>query len=355
MAWYLTNITLILLSRLPLTGRKIEFNGKKTVCIVGAVSWILLSGLRHLSIGADTYAYKYLFNGVTNQSWTKVIEQLKLRLTLANTTKDPGYTLIVKLFQCFSDNYRIWLILIACAFIIPMAIWIYKNSSDPCVSFVVFSTLFYSFFAITGLRQTIATAIAFFGGMEFIRKERPLGFLLTVLLASLIHASSIVLLPLYFLDKIKISRATLAAYWLLIIFAFLFRDKVFNILKAFAGYDNYMKSATASGGTFILLLLAMAVVYTIFYRQIGASKNPQLNIASNSLFMACVFSPLLLVNESCMRIVQYYSIFIIILLPEYKYIFKKESRIIFNVIVCAVMILLLIRNQPVYHFFWERI
>lgn len=355
MAWYLTNIILILLSRLPLLRRKIKFNEHRATCVVGAANWILLSGLRHFSVGADTYAYKYLFSGVASQSWSNVIKQLKLRLTLANTTKDPGYTLVVKLFQRFSNNYQIWLILIACVFIIPMAIWIYKNSSDPCISFIVFSTLFYSFFAITGLRQTIATAIAFFGGMKFIEKERPWSFLLMVLLASLIHASSIILLPLYFLNKIKISKTTLSIYWLLVVLVFFFRDKIFNILKVVAGYDNYMKSATATGGAFILLLLAMAAVYTFFYKQMGASKNPQFNIASNSLFVACIFSPLLLINESCMRIVQYYSIFIIILLPEYKYIFKKESRIVFNVIVCAVMIFLLIRNQPVYHFFWERI
>lgn len=355
MVWYLTNIALTLLSRLSLFERKAKLDTKKAVCIIGAVNWILLSGLRHLSVGADTYAYKYLFNDAARQSWSSTFEQLRLRLTLANTTKDPGYTIAVKLFQCVSDDYRLWLVLIACVFIIPMAIWIYKYSSDPCMSFIVFSTLFYSFFAITGLRQTIATAIAFFGGMRLIEKKRPILFLLTILFASLIHASSITLLPLYFLDKIKISKIVLSVYWFLIVFVFVFRDSVFNILKLFSGYGAYVKSEMASGGAFMLLIIAMAAVYTVFYKQIGISNSAQLNMASNSLFMACIFTPLLLVNESCMRIVQYYSIFIMILLPEYKHIFKKDSQTVFSAIVCAAMILLLIRNHPTYHFFWESV
>jgi len=356
---YLLNIAIIIIAGKVVLPSDNEFRrveqAKKRVCIVGATNWILLSGLRHVTVGADTKAYQYMFGNVDNISWNSALDQIVKRITLSNTEKDPAFFLIEKSFRLVSDNYHIFLIFIACSFFIPLAIWIYRNSSDAVLSFVVFSTLFYSFFAITGQRQMIATAIAFFGGLEFIEKRKPIAFVLTVLIASFIHASAIALLPMYFFQKIKITGRKLVFYWIAIIMSFILRSSLMEILKLISGYERYSQSESAQAGAFLFLLLAMTVVYSLFYRQIQSGNNRQINIASNSLFAACFLSPLLLINESCMRVVQYYSIFIIILLPEYKNIFTKFSRRIFTVIVCAVMIVLFARNNPVYHFFWETV
>ena len=56
MAVYLINIALIIFWRVYFTRKKFP-NAKKYFCTVAAVQWILLSGLRHLDVGADTYAY----------------------------------------------------------------------------------------------------------------------------------------------------------------------------------------------------------------------------------------------------------------------------------------------------------
>ena len=64
-----------------------------------------------------------------------------------------------------------------------------------CISWVVYSTLFYSFFAITGHRQTIATGIVVWGGLECIRKRKLIPFLLLTFVAYTIHASAICVLP----------------------------------------------------------------------------------------------------------------------------------------------------------------
>lgn len=112
--------------------------------------------------------------------------------------KDPGYAAVVKAFQTFSTNYQAYLVFIALLFMIPMAIWIYRNSSMPCLSFIIFSTLFYSFYAVTGIRQTIATSLVVFIGYEFIKKKKPIPFLLLMFIAFFIHKSCICFLPFVF-------------------------------------------------------------------------------------------------------------------------------------------------------------
>lgn len=59
--------------------------------------------------------------------------------------KDPGYAAVVKAFQTFSTNYQAYLVFIALLFMIPMAIWIYRNSSMPCLSFIIFQLCFIRF------------------------------------------------------------------------------------------------------------------------------------------------------------------------------------------------------------------
>ena len=72
----------------------------------------------------------------------------------------------------------------------------------------------------------------------------------------------------------------------------------------------------------------------------------------NALMMACGFSPLLLINPSCMRVVQYYSVYLMFLLPELRYVFRKNSQALFLRIIGLIMIALLIKQMPSYRFFF---
>lgn len=119
--------------------------------------------------------------------------------------KGPRLCAFCKDISSFSTNYQVYLVFIALLFMIPMAIWIYRNSSMPCLSFIIFSTLFYSFYAVTGIRQTIATSLVVFIGYEFIKKKKPIPFLILVFLSFFIHKSCVCFLPFVFFAYKKIT------------------------------------------------------------------------------------------------------------------------------------------------------
>ena len=171
MSVYLLNIALIFIWAFFLLKYKPSKNKKKAFCAIACVQWVILSGLRGMTVGADTIEYRRGFNRVNITSWHRIITDISAYIGGAEI-KDPGYALFVKIFQVFSTNYQLYLVFIAVLFMIPMAIWIYKNSSMPCLSFIIFSTLFYSFYAVTGIRQTIATSLVEFIGYEFIKKKK---------------------------------------------------------------------------------------------------------------------------------------------------------------------------------------
>ena len=364
MFWYLFNIALLSLVYLwPVrdTGPEGEHLGmpkvrRKAVCIVGTVNWIILSGFRHISVGADTLNYKIgRFDKTIDVSWSTLFEDLYKKYILGQEIKDPGYSIFEKFVQIFSKDYQFFLVVIACLFFISLGVLLYKYSRNPYVSFVLFSVLFYSFFAITGHRQTIATALVVLIGTHLIRKKKLIPFLLLTLLASTIHGSAICFIPMYFLSKIKINKYTLAIYWVGIGASFIFRYQLLNLLQALAGYEGYGDHEGAAAGTFLYMLLAVAAVITLFNKSIEKSDNPLLQFATNAVFMACIFAPLLLINPAFMRVVQYYSLFLLVMIPELEIIFpKKNDKLIFKLACVGLLVALFLRNDLTYLFFWQK-
>lgn len=117
---------------------------EKIFCTLACIQWVLLSGLRGIDVGDDTFSYKITFNIIRNTSWHRIFDNIVKYIGGAEI-KDPGYALFVKIFQVFSTNYQVYLIFIALLVMIPLTIWIYRNSSMPCLSFIIFRRCFMRF------------------------------------------------------------------------------------------------------------------------------------------------------------------------------------------------------------------
>ena len=204
-------------------------------CFFASLNWILISGLRSLSVGDDTKAYKEQFTSIKFQTWDSLFEAFKQKYFHNGDGKDIGYGLLEKTFQLMSTNYQLWLFAIAALFFVAFGFFVYKYSENPYLSYILFSTLFYSFFAITGLRQTIATAVVVLIGIELIKRKKFVPFFILIILMSTVHASVLCFLPFYWLSRIKINKVTITVYWLAIIFSFVFNCLVYSGSRMIAG------------------------------------------------------------------------------------------------------------------------
>lgn len=156
-AWYY--------SLLPAATPIRENRNRKNYIIFICIILILQSALRHVAVGADTYAYYLKFEEIKLTSWQEIWENFRSVYVLGEG-KDAGYPLIQKVFQFFSGEYRIFLFFVAVIFFSSLGYFIYtqtKYISDVFVAIAIYEVLFYSFFSITGLRQTLATAFTFGG------------------------------------------------------------------------------------------------------------------------------------------------------------------------------------------------
>lgn len=351
MTIYLVNIALIIFWRVYFTKNR-HVASRKIYCWIVAIQWMLVSGLRDWSIGADTYAYYLLFEKVKISSWNELIGNLWGYLFQDLEVKDPGYALLTKIFQIFFKDYQIFLIAIAILFMALLARFIYKYSSSPCTSFIVFSTLFYEFYAVTGHRQTIATALVVFWGYDLIKRRELLKFLLISFVAFLIHKSSLVFVPFYFITLIPVTPTYMRLCAAGIAVTTLLGARIYEPIALWMGVDDHLIYYEGGGaGLFALLLAALSIVTLLFYPTIKKHREDADYLGHATILT--LFTVLFVFhNQSFMRIQQYYSLFMMLTIPELLNTVKREYRLLAYLMFGAVMILYLVRKNPYYSFFF---
>ncbi len=353
MTVYLINILLIFFWGYILLYLKKSEKNTKIYCGIVAVQWIVLSGLRHFSVGDDTYAYFTAFERTKNISWSKIFSDIYNYLFNGLEIKDPGYELVEKIFQIFSGSYQLYLVFIAVVFTALMAVWVYKYSKMPCFSFILYSVLFYAFYSVTGHRQTLATALIVFWGYKYIREKKLIKFLILAFVAFLLHKSSVVFIPFYFIAHIPITTPYVFIAFVVIITLVFLGKSFYGVVAEFLGFsEDLIDYAVGGAETYALILTLLCVIILFFYFYYKKNTENATHIFNITL-LTLMSSLLVFQNQSFMRIQQYYSLFLMISFPEVICSFDKKSRIIVYAISAGVLIFYLISNNPYYMFCWQ--
>ena len=350
---YFLNIIFLISLVVVINNNKNLQSKSKVFVFFATLNWIVLSGLRHISIGSDTRAYYHSFNRTLWKSWGELINNFTEIIIFGSEElgKDPGYYLFVKITQLLTHNYQVFLVIIAFIFTVPLGIWIYRNSKNSLISFLIYSVLFYSFFSITGIRQTIATSIVVLIGYKYIRERRLLAFILLSFIGFTIHKSALVFFPFYFLANKKVTKKYLIGMLAVFPLLMYFRIPLALLLQNLSGYE-YGIYEGAGTVNFTILLLLVAIV-GLWKSKTILTNNPQATHFFNALIISVLATPLTWVNPSAMRVVQYYSIFLMLLVPEIINSFKKDERPMVYFVVIGLLVLLLLRSNPQYMFFWQ--
>lgn len=362
MAVYLVNIILILIWGLLLTYMNPTQRKKKVFCGIASLQWILVSGLRSPMLSADVAInYRRIFDYSRNLSWKRVFEGFvdfyfydKDEVSIGGNlfaTKDMGYLVFQKFIHIFTDNFQVYLFIVAVIIFASLGYFIYKNSIDPCFSYILFSVLFYSFFAVTGIRQSLATALAVLIGYEFIKQNKFWKFVIIFLVAYTLHKSVLVFLPFYFLAKIKISWKYLLSVVGVTAAALAIGSPLTLALGRLFGFDRD-EVYEASTATYTFLMFLLGAVTIVFFKMIqkqGKYKDMEIN----ATVMASAMTALTLFDQSIMRVQQYYALFLMFNIPSIYNCFDKKVKIILRIGCIGALIVLFLMQRPSYLFFWQ--
>ena len=333
---------------------------RKEYVIIVSVLLILQSGLRSYSTGDDTISYFMQFEQIKYVLWSDIFQGFS-DVYIDGSGKDPGYPLFVKITQIIFSQYTLYLLFVALIFFAAFGDFIYRNTSkikDILIIVILYQALFYDFFSITGTRQAIAVAFTLLG-FQYIKDRKLLKFILLMLPAVTIHFSSLVFIPFYFIGNVKLPRlnlvVSLVAFPILVIYAHsialtLVSSLDLNVYLAYV--QNDFKTGGARG--FSLFFILFVISSLLFYREIR-EHVPNSGFSYNALSLALIFAPLTWVDPSFMRVVQYFSIFMLLLLPSLLNYSSKSYiiRLILYILCIIFLLVYIIIADEEYKFVWQ--
>jgi len=173
---------------------KLSKNTKNLFLILAMIIMSLVAGFRGNT--PDTQAYLNFFNNIN--------------YAIAAYKTQYLFIFYMELFKFFSLNFRWYIIITAFLSMILFTNFIKKMSYLPLNSYIVFYSYIYIIYMLAAIRNALAVAIVLNAFYYFAIKKRNFWLYgLIVILSSLIHISVLLFLPLYFINKLRLSRLKL--------------------------------------------------------------------------------------------------------------------------------------------------
>lgn len=324
-AFWLTLISTFGLTKLSnFKGNSSNRNRKTNIYLysLAVLILILVAGLRK-GIG-DTYTYRDLFDS-TVPSVTYYLKQF-------NSLSEYGFWVSMAFIKQFiSNNSQVFIFIYAAITIALISCTLYKTCQPSELGPYFFITMGGYLVVMNGMRQYLASAILF-AAFPLIKKKKWYIYFPIVYLASTIHSSSYIMIPLYFLLDKKAWGVVTKFFLIMGIGLYLTYPITGPIIAQFLNetqYGHYSQELVSNfAGASIIRTFVAAVPVLLSYncKNIIRKREKYGNIVINGAILYLIFT--LLANKYWIyaRFNIYFSFFTIILLCYViKYAFTKQS------------------------------
>lgn len=240
------------------------------------ILFFVFIAFRAYNVGNDTPEYYRLFKFVQESASIKDIA--------FSTRYEIGYIMLNFFVSRITDNFSVLLIIITAFYLYSSLLLVRRYSKSPELSVVLMFTLSLFYLAMNIERQCISMAI-FYLAIPFLEKKKRLLYCIMIVIASLFHSASIILIVLAFLPKIDFSNRKIVFRWVIISFAALvfLNFSMTKILSVFPYFEHYYTNSVYSEGGVrsasvafcairIFILLLIKVVGGFDYQQNDSSE-----------------------------------------------------------------------------------
>lgn len=292
------------------------------ICIIFLM---FIAGFRDSTIGNDTHKYLEIFESINLYINSRYeIGFIYLNLLISHICQWPQIVLIVtSIFILYSYGRFIW-----------------KYSKYPWLSlFLLFSYNFFPF-ALSGIRESIALAIILFS-YDYLLNKSHVKFIILVLIAFTFHFTAIIFLLGILIRRLKLNLKTVLCIVLGGIICLVCFTGLLSIVILYnESYQSYVDNGVYFGETRMASIIDLIFLITVFVFCVSSkSRKIEKRIFSGNnydlmLLMNLIAITIYLVSlkfNLLSRLGLYYSIFIIITLPNaiaYKNLLSKQIWIV---------------------------
>lgn len=329
-----------------------------------------VAGLRY-NVGVDHLMYLQFYEDMAKQGW------------ITRETLEPGFLFIMKVFTELNLHFFFFFAFLAAIqlFFIYFALRDQKQVLPYIGLFIMLNSYFLSL--MNGIRQYIAICIFVFA-IEFIQQRKLIPYICSILLATLIHKSAYILLPLYFIFTkpfIYTNKKILISLYIISVIIGLTPQWVtklteFGDFYNLLGYENYTNSFETklenlnsyNVGPRRLSVILFNIIIIIYYPSIlkRFKLEDKLPYYFNCFFIGvCMYNLFLNSIVAFIRPVLYFSFFSLIM-AAYCALFLKEERkykclFFFLLLICVYIYISIYtavaepNNSITYKFFFDKL
>lgn len=304
------------------TYRLDEVPYKRTVLSVFFFIYFLLLALRAETIGVDTANYLSKFTYSQTVSWSE---------WMSSRTSEHGFAILTKLIAVFTKSKQLYLTLIATIIVLPVAYLYSRESEGPLLTMCLFLILpvFGMFF--TGFRQSIAIGMTV-PAYYCVRDRKKIRFVLIVLAAMLFHQSAFIMLLLYPVYHMRLTRKNLIWLVPLLVLFYLFSDRIFLLISnlLISLYEDRYFEMEATGAYVMLLLFILLLVFSYIFIDEDEADADMIGLR-NILVLSVMLQTFTTVSTLAMRMNYYFLLFLPLLIP--KVIWRAKGK---NALTCQI-------------------
>lgn len=338
----------IFLSALLLLRKGVK-NGKLYFLIFSGIVLCLYAGLRGHNLQTDIPTYVQMYEKYSRFSLRQIMT------VFSSDMKDPTYFFTAWLFSRFFTDVQWWLAIVAAFYIIVVLVVIYKESEKPLMSLIMLLALGYLSFVLSGLRQSIAMSFAMIAYL-YIKKKKPIRFILAVIVASLFHLSAIMFLIAYPLARLKLGFWHVVAFGVMLLLFTGFQSAVRNFLTQVLGdsqYGSYADNETALNFSGFIIQICMFVFNLLYYKNV-TEKDKDAIVLYNLAFIGLSLQLFSSMIAEFFRLSYYFSFANILLVPlAISSESEDRTQALLRLFIGALFIVYLFMDGiPRYSFFW---
>jgi len=308
-------IYIILLILLIIIGDILKQNknlkNKKIYIIISFILLGVISAIRSSSVGADTQQFVNAFMKIEKLTLPNAINTMGYRY-------EEGFIILCKTLSLITSNPQILIIFTSIFINGAVCIFIYRESKDVVLSIVLYILLNYYFSYMNIMRQALAICIILLGYTYFLKKDKKILFVLSVLLACGFHTTSLLVLAIIFIKDIKYETVHYIATLIVAVLGFLVAPQLFQLASKFLNsYSEYVNSefyeSNYFAAVFIFLVnLTMLTVSFLSNRRKNVGLSQLLIMSSITVIVSAIGIRITLIE----RMANYFNIYNIVLLPN---------------------------------------
>jgi hypothetical protein len=325
--------------------------GKLYFIIASGIILFLYSALRGVLPGTDMMGYIRKYDLYAGYSFKRILG------IFDSGVKNPVFHFTGWILSKIGfANPQWWIAFIAAAYLIPVIVIIYRESTQPIISIIMFSLLGFFTFSFTGLRQTLAMSLIYISYF-YLKSKKPFKFIIFVLLASLFHTTALIFLIAYPLARRRLGLIHILVFGASLLAIALFQGQIRNFIAItledsyLAGYADREQGLNLVG----FFIQGMIFLVSLIYYSNTVKAHPDSVILYNLAFLGLIFQYASTMIAELFRISMFFSFFNILLLPMAISTERNERIRILESVGCGIVFLMyFFRNGiPQYIFFWQ--